>query len=131
MEQNGIETIVKIGKVAERVLNGMRLVAGALASSGNNLIIDEVIFGNKNNGSSNPLLEYQAHLKPYNFRLVGVFVKLEFLERRERERGDRAKGLSRWQYERVHEGTNYDFSVHTDNSSSLECAEQIKSNFNL
>ena len=82
VEQDGIMTIVKTGEVAGRVLYGMRRAVAALAGSGNNLIVDEVIFGNKNNGSSNPLAEYQTLLKPYNFHLVGVFAELEVLERR-------------------------------------------------
>jgi len=129
--QDGIATSVKIGKVAGCVLNGMPRAVAALASSSNNLIVDEVIFGNKNNRSSNPLAEYQTLLEPYNFLLVGVFAELEVLERRKLDRGNRAIGLSRWQYERVHEKMNYDFSVHTDILSPLECAQQIRAKFNL
>lgn len=127
----GIVTAVKTGKVAGRVLSGMRQSVGALAGSGNNLIVDDVIFGEKNYGSSNPLAEYKALLEPYNFYVVGVFAKFDVLECRERERGDRAIGLARWQYERVHAGMNYDFSVRTDDLSPSECAEQIKANFKL
>lgn len=109
----------------------MRRSVSAMASSGNNLIVDEVIFGNKNNGSVNPMEEYRTLLEPYNFYLVGVFAALEVLEHRERERGDRNIGLSRWQYEQVHEGMNYDFSVSTDASSPLNCADRIKEKFDL
>lgn len=130
-EALGNMTKVETGKVARCALNGMRCAVGAMASSGNNLIVDEVIFGSKNKGITNPLAEYRALLKPYKFHLVGVFARLEALERRERDRGDRTIGLSRWQYERVHEGISYDYSVHTDSLAPLECAEQIRANFNL
>lgn len=126
-----ISTSVKTGPIVKCVLNGMRRSVGAMASSGNNLIVDEVIFGNKNNGSAHPMEEYQTLLKPYNFYCVCVFATLEVLEQRERERGDRNIGLSRWQYEQVHEGMHYDLSVNTDASSPLECADKIKAKFDL
>ena len=126
-------TMIKVdpGNIAKRALKGMRRAVGALADAGNNLIVDEVIFGNTNHGASNPLAEYQALLKPYSFHLVGVFAELEVLERRECARGDRRIGLAKWQYTRVHERMNYDLSVHTDRVSALECAEHIKLRFNL
>jgi len=131
MDQGSPVTTVDTGKVARRVLNGMRLAVAALASSGNNMIVDEVIFGNKSHGASHPLAEYQAMLKPYTFYIVGVFASLEVLERRESDRGDRKIGLSRWQYDRVHEDMEYDFSVQTDDRSPLACAEQIKAKLDL
>ena len=130
-EDGTVSTSVKAGPTAKRVLNGMRQSVSAMASSGNNLIVDEVIFGNKSNGGTNPIEEYTSLLEPYNFYLVGVFAMLDVLEHRERERGDRNIGLSRWQYEQVHEGMNYDFSVNTDAMSPLECAEKIRARFDL
>ena len=127
----GVETIVTCGKVAATVLNGMRRAVAAMACAGNNLIVDEVIFGETDTGSSTPMAQYRTQLEPYDFRVVGVFAELDVLERRERERGDRVIGLSRWQYERVHAGMNYDFSVHTDTASPFECAEQIRDRFGL
>lgn len=131
VEQGGITTTVQTGKVAGCVLSGMRRAVAAMAGAGNNQIVDEVIFGDPINKPSAPLADYRKLLEPYDLYLVGVFAKLEVLERRERNRGDRKIGLSRWQYKRVHDGITYDFSVQTDGLSPMECAEQIKSNFDL
>lgn len=127
----GPETTVSCGPVASAVLNGMRRATAALASSGNNLIVDEVIFGDQPNNTSNPMAEYRTLLAPYTFYVVGVHAALEVLEQRERDRGDRFLGLSRQQFHHVHEGITYDFSVHTDTATSLECAAQIKAKFDL
>lgn len=131
VDQGVVETKVNTGKVAKRVLDGMRRSVVALAEAGNNLIVDEVIFGTNNNGSSNPFAEYQTLLKPFDLQWVGVFACLDVLEKRERERDDRKMGLARWQYDRVHDEMNYDFCVNTDKLSPLECAELIKIELNL
>ena len=109
----------------------MRQSVKALACAGNNLIVDEVIFGANNNGSSDPLAEYRALLADHDLQLIGVFASLEVLEQREHDRGDRKIGLARWQHDRVHDGMNYDFSVNTDKQSPLDCAQLIKAELGL
>ncbi len=50
-EAAGRPTImVKTGVVVERALSSMRHDAAAMAGQGNNLIIDEVFFGDRDNG---------------------------------------------------------------------------------
>ncbi|WP_170410409.1 chloramphenicol phosphotransferase CPT family protein [Ruegeria atlantica] len=124
-------TFARVGPAASRALSGMRRSVAAMASAGNNLIVDEVLFGNTEAGSANAVAEYQSLLEPYNFYMVGVFASLGVLEERERKRGDRTLGLSRWQYERVHDGMTYDLSVNTEDASPLACAELIKANLKL
>jgi chloramphenicol 3-O phosphotransferase len=121
----------KIGSVAERTLNGMRRAAAAMAAAGNNLILDEVLFGNVTTQHGNPMAEYRTLLAPYQFHTVGVFASLEVLESRERQRGDRTIGLARWQYSRVHTAMSYDLEINTDNAAPKECAQIIKDQFGL
>jgi chloramphenicol 3-O phosphotransferase len=131
IEHGNVTTFAKTGPIAKRALSGMRHAIAEMANAGNNLIVDEVLFGNTDNGSVDALSKYQTLLEPFEFYMVGVFAPLEILEERERMRGDRVVGLSRWQYERVHEGMNYDLSIHTEDTSPKECAELIKAKFSL
>ncbi len=58
---------------------------------------------------------------------VGVRCPLAVVEARELARADRsAKGVVRWQFERVHAHGSYDLEVDTSVASPLECAERIK-----
>jgi len=122
---------VATGAVAERVLRGLRHAAAAMASQGNNLIVDEVIFGNEATAQGNPIAEYRALLAPYRLCVVGVFAPLEVLEAREAQRGDRHIGLARWQFGRVHRGMVYDLEVDSGSASPQACALAIKRHFGL
>ncbi|MDU8926261.1 AAA family ATPase [Alisedimentitalea sp. MJ-SS2] len=131
IENGKASTIAKTGVIAERTLTGMRHSVAAMAKAGNNLIVDDVLFGNTDTGDAPTLAEYRKLLRPFDFFLVAVFAPLDVLEERERLRGDRVPGLARWQYERVHEQMPYDFEVHTENASPQQCAEQIKVSLGL
>ncbi|MCH2157044.1 MAG: chloramphenicol phosphotransferase CPT family protein [Opitutales bacterium] len=56
---------------------------------------------------------------------VGVYCPLLVLEERERARGDRRVGLARMQYERVHDGKDYDLELNTAEMSADVCAIEI------
>jgi chloramphenicol 3-O phosphotransferase len=58
--------------------------------------------------------------------MVGVFAPLAVLEERERLRKDRILGLARWQFDRVHQGIDYDLAVDTSVESPESCAVRIK-----
>lgn len=117
--------IIKTGPVMERTMRGMRHAIAAMASQGNNLIVDDVMLGR---GEAQ---EYRALLAPFRFHIVGLFAPLDVLEARERERGDRQIGLARWQYDRVDIGVTYDLEIDTTAASPLECARKIKESFGL
>ena len=120
VEQDGKPCVViKTGAVGERLLSGMRRGVAALAAAGNDLIVDDVML----NGE---LDDYRQLLKDFDLSVVGVFASLEVLEARERQRSDRMIGLARWQYDQVHRGRDYDFTVDTGMASALECAKAIK-----
>jgi chloramphenicol 3-O phosphotransferase len=116
--------IIKTGVVAERLLSGMRRAVAALASAGNDLIVDDVMVDGE-------LADYRALLKAFDVSVVGVFASLDVLEARERQRSDRMVGLARWQYDKVHKGRAYDFTVDTSTATPLECAELIKAALRL
>ena len=131
MESGKPSVIVRTGIVAQRAFSGMRKAIAALASAGNDLIVDEVIFGNVTTEHGNDLSDYKMLLAPFQFYLVGVHASLGVLEDRERQRGDRLVGLARWQYDRVHQGIAYDLEIETEFMSPSECAVMIKDRFKL
>jgi chloramphenicol 3-O phosphotransferase len=122
---------VRSAPVAERLLKGMRHAVAALAAAGNNLIVDEVLFGDVETEYGNAVAEYRALLAPYRLHMVGVFAPLEVIEEREERRGDRAAGLARWQFDRVHRGMVYDLEIDTAAASPEDCARAIKERFAL
>jgi chloramphenicol 3-O phosphotransferase len=63
--------------------------------------------------------------------VVGVHAPLDVLEARELARGDRAIGLARWQFARVHQGVAYDFEVDTSTATPDACAQAIAARFGL
>ena len=115
------------GAVGKQLLQGMRCAVKAMAETGCSLVVDDVLMGTNDPGFE----DYRRLLTPFSFRTVGVFASLETLERREADRGDRLKGLARWQYTRVHNDLSYDLVVNSDNFSPSEIADQIIKAFGL
>ena len=64
-------------------------------------------------------------LKVMPIHFVGVRCALAVLEEREKSRADRRVGLSRWQFDRVHEKKEYDLEVDTGSQPPEVCAETI------
>jgi chloramphenicol 3-O phosphotransferase len=116
--------IVRSGIFGELMLRGMRRAIAGMAGEGNNIIVDDVMLGNAADA-------YRSLLSEFETFLVGVFAPLEVIEERERRRGDRHIGLGRWQYDRVHRGIRYDLEVDATTATPTECAQSIKSRFNL
>jgi chloramphenicol 3-O phosphotransferase len=109
---------IQSGPVTQRAMRGMRHAMVALASEGNNLIVDEVLLGEEKN-------DYARLFEPFQLITVGVHCSLQVLEERERQRGDRLVGLARWQYEKVHAGMTYSVTVDTSEASPEECAQVV------
>jgi chloramphenicol 3-O phosphotransferase len=86
--------------VGKQLLQGMRRAVRAMAETGLNLVVDDVLMSRGDPGFE----EYRRLSSPFSFGVVGVPASLETLERREKERGDRMEGLARWQFSRVHAG---------------------------
>ncbi len=131
LDQGRPSVFVRTGPVAEQLLAGMRRAVAGMAAANNNLIVDEVLFGNVPTKYGNAVSDYRSLLAPFPLHFVGVFAPLEILEDRERKRGDRLIGLARWQFERVHEAMDYDLEIDTARMPPAESALQIKNRFSL
>ncbi|HEX4302962.1 MAG TPA: hypothetical protein VHZ78_09220 [Rhizomicrobium sp.] len=116
--------IVHSGAAQERALRGMRHAVAAMANIGCDMIVDEVVLADVSE-------EYRALLAAHRLFVVGVHASLDVLEARETARGDRAIGLARWQFPRVHAGVRYDFELDTGTATPEECARAIVERFGL
>ena len=112
---------VESGPEGGKLFRVMPQFAEMLADSGNNLIIDEVLF------DGNALKAYAKHLKNHTVYYIGVFCDLAVMQEREMLRRDRCIGLSNNQIHRVHQGVlnSYDFKVDTTAISPFEGACRI------
>ncbi len=121
-ERGGVPLIeIKMGLSLDCLMEGMRSSIAALARAGNNCIVDDVMLSPANQQS------YLAACVGIQIQFVALHAPLAILEQRERERGDRLIGLSRWQYERVHGGINYDFEIDTSIDNAETIAQAIAS----
>lgn len=118
-------TVVRVGPVLKQAMSGMRHAIVAMATQGNNLIIDEVFLGQEKER------EYRTLLSHFDLRLVGLFAPLDILEARERMRGNRVPGLARWQFPRVHRGVTYDLEIDASTATPAEIAQTIRDAFGL
>lgn len=103
-----------------KAISGMHYCVATLATAGNNVIVDTVLVNSDN------LAECVFILAHFRVTFVGVFCPLAELERRERERGDRAVGMARSQFEQVHAHQIYDLEVDTSVTSAQAIAAEIK-----
>ena len=93
--------------------------SAAIASSGANLILDEVIL------TPNLRSDWLHVLEGLDVFWIGVHCDLEELERRELARGDRMRGQARGQFNVVHTDVTYNFEVDTTSTDPSACATQI------
>lgn len=117
--------VIHSGPVLARLMSGMRRAVAAMVEQGNSLVVDDVMLGG---GEAE---DYRRLLSGFDVHFVGLFAPLEVLERRERERGDRALGLARWQFDRVHRGVDYDLEIDTTRTSPAMAAQAICQTFGL
>jgi len=103
-----------------KAISGMHHCIAALAAAGNNVIVDTVLVNLDN------LAECVFILAHFRVTFVGVFCPLAELERRERERDDRAVGMARSQFTQVHAYQIDDLEVDTSLESAQEIAAKIK-----
>lgn len=111
---------IKTGPFAEDILHSMPKVIKLLAEEGYDIIIDEVLFGDK------ILQHYVENLVNHKVYFIGVVCSLETIEEREILRGNRPVGMARGQINVVHlEPRYYDLSVDTTNNSVFNVAWDI------
>ena len=118
-------TAIHTGPVMARLMRGMRRSVAALAAEGADVIVDDVMIW------GDDFADYRAVMAPFEFRAVGLTAPLQVVEERERRRGDRALGLARWQYARVHQGIDYDLVIDNSTATPEACALRIKEAFGL
>ncbi len=125
-QTNGTASIViETGTRIDSLMLGMRTAVAALARAGNSCIVDDLMLTPVDQDT------YLEGAGPIPLHFVGLHTPLAVLEERERQRGDRLLGLTRWQSDRVHKGMRYDFELDTSVRSPAECAKAIGLALNL
>jgi len=123
--QDGAPAVaIKTGAFGMQLMRGMRRAMAGLATEGNNLIIDDVMLGSDAE-------DYRTQFVDHEISFVGVMAPLIVLEQRERDRKDRMIGLARWQYDRVHDGVDYDLTLDSSLATPEQCAAKIRDTFSL
>jgi chloramphenicol 3-O phosphotransferase len=110
----------ELSKLLHRMRAGFHRAVAGMARAGNDVIVDYLL--------SEPwrLQDCLEVMDGLDVVLVGVQCPSDELDRRERDRGDRALGTGAAQRLTVHQHGLYDFEVDTGTSSARECAEAIK-----
>ena len=116
-EEEGLR--FEFGPLCQTLFSGFHRSLAALASAGNNLIVDDVLM------EPRWLRESVEALASYEVCFVGVRCPVDIAEARERTRSDRAKGTARGQYHLVHAHGIYDVEVDTSILTLEECAKRI------
>lgn len=111
---------VKSKPHGDKLFGAMADFAHMLGSRGHNLIIDEILFNDKQ------LRSYVDKLADHTVYFIGVKCDLAIMQEREYLRRDRALGLSNDQFDRVHTGTKeYDLTVDTSNEPVFDVTKAI------
>lgn len=112
---------IEMGVELHRLMEGMRASVAALARAGNNCIVDDLML------SATDQQSYWKLAENLTIEFVAIHAPLGILEERERKRGDRLIGLSRWQFPRVHRGIQYDFEIDSTEIEPKDVAIAIAS----
>ncbi|HEX5504348.1 MAG TPA: AAA family ATPase [Thermomicrobiales bacterium] len=107
------------GPISRRFMAGVHRCIRALATTGNNVIVDHLLLRDVARE------ECARALAGLPALLVGVHCPLDVARRRQRERGDRLVDLAAWQAGRVHAGIVYDLEIDTTRSNPAECARLV------
>ncbi|MGJ8535553.1 MAG: chloramphenicol phosphotransferase CPT family protein [Parasphingopyxis sp.] len=125
-EINGNPAIEVIsGRLVHAALDQMRRTIAAFAGESHRVIVDDVLF------EGTEFAAYRSALTHYVVKWVALVAPLALAEERERKRGDRAIGLARWQFDRVHRGIQYDLTIDTSTGSPEKHAATICEAFDL
>lgn len=118
--QDGLHVEIRQGMYAKRLFDGMVGAVSALAHSGNDIVVDEVLFGDE------VLRKYVSGLQNQTVYFVAITCLLAIVEQRERQRGDRFINSAKAQFSLVHGPTRfYDLKVDTSRQSAAQIAFEI------
>lgn len=110
---------------------GFARCIAALAGSGNNVIVDDVIAPPRHLPAGQEfdvldlLRQRVSILSPFDVLFVKVFCPLDELERREVARGDRTIGLAKSQFDQVHRFALYDVEVDTSEETPEDASARV------
>lgn len=110
---------ITMGPALDRLMEGMRASVAALLEAGNDCIVDDVML------SPGDQQAYRSRIPEGQFHFVGLHAPLELIEQRERARGDRIRGLARWQWGQVHRAIRYDFELDVSELTPQAAARRI------
>lgn len=119
------EIAISSGPALQKLMAGMRGAIFAMIEQGNNLIVDDVLWVQKDFDS------YRGLLAEFDPKFILLDAPLDIIEERERLRGDRVLGLARWQFDRVRQLQSYDLVIDTSKSDAESCAKEIIAAFDL
>lgn len=116
----GPATEIRQGPYAKRLFAGMVGAIGALARAGNDIVLDEVLFGDE------LLKAYVRELRGHTVYFVAITCPLEIAEQRERARGDRFINSAKAQFPLVHGPTrSYDLELDTSLLAPAQLAHMV------
>ena len=114
-----LEALLEVGELGRRVLGAYHRSVAAVARSGINVIVEEVLI------TKTEWDDWQEALGDVDVRWVGVRCDVDTVERREIERGDRYPGLARGTSSVTHFYPTYDVDVDTSATAPEALAAQI------
>lgn len=111
-------TRIKYGEVGKRVLRGMHDTVAALAQTGNNVIVDEMLLDRE------VLHDWLRVLPKFNVLIARLWSPIETLEEREKQRGNKP-GLARGHIE-DNQIPHWDIEIDTSQYTPQERARLIR-----
>jgi chloramphenicol 3-O phosphotransferase len=114
-----LEALLEVGEMGSRLLRAYHRSVAAVARSGINVIVEEVLI------TRAEWDDWQEALGDLDVRWVGVRCDVDTAERREIERGDRYPGLARGTSSVTHIHPDYDLNVDTSTRAPEVLAAQI------
>jgi chloramphenicol 3-O phosphotransferase len=116
-----LEDHTAVARELPRLLAGFSSSAAAIARAGNDVIVDTVL--QEPSWIAPCVMEFEG-LEVF---FVAVRCSLDVLESRENARGDRRRGMARYQHDRVHSHGVYDIEIDTSAMPLGECVSRILS----
>lgn len=104
---NGVVTELQFGDIGRQTLKGMRRAAAAFATTGIDVVIDDLLV------EEDFLHDYLNVFRGFAVTFVGVHCDLSTLNSRERSRPYRFPGTAASHSDRVHDGCCYDVEIDT------------------
>ena len=111
--------VVRVGDLGRQLLRAYQAVVVAVARTGLNVIVDEVLI------DKTSWDDWAGALTGVDVVWVGIRCAAEVAEERNRARGNRFAGLARAQTVTVHQHKVYDFEIDTTTATAGEALSQL------